>query len=108
MGTPALTDGASATFISAEAAKVACALFQTYAQEANAGKHGGDFSIREECIQLCDDTICFEAESNREQNLDWQLDQILAFLRDKCEGLIEFNAPVLVQGDGTYWSKDGS
>ncbi len=47
MSTPAQTDGATATFISAEAAQIAYDLFKTFAKEANAGQHGGDFDIRE-------------------------------------------------------------
>lgn len=51
--------------------------------------------------------VCLNKASNRTQNLDYQLEELWKLIKD-IDGVVEMNAPVMVEGDGHFYTNEKS
>lgn len=68
------------------------------------GKFEGDYDIS---IDDSSDTdLWLKANSDRSQNLDWQLENLSFFVFDKVKEAKGFDTTVWVMSDGPWWERE--
>jgi hypothetical protein len=72
------------------------------AMHKKSDEHGNSFVIDAEA----DGSSVFgEMSSGRVQNLEWQCEQVWEKIKS-IKGVVAFNCPFLIEGDGMYFSHD--
>ena len=110
MGQPAFVNTGTIYFEEAKDAKAALPQIKEWVKNANEGTLSdrdlnGDYFIRE-----VEDTghswIDFKADSNRVQNLEWQMENFRDFIKT-LNNAVSFEAPIMVESDnGIFWEKE--
>ena len=110
MGQSAYVNGGTIGFNTTESAEAAFEIVEAWVNKANDGElpedQNGDYGI--ENLELCvgKPFIIFAGSSNRYQNLQWQMENLLNVCKP-LKGIEYFEAPIIVQSDdGIYWSSE--
>lgn len=108
MGTPAQANGCIG-FSTREQAESAYKLIIEWVDKANSGTFpkdspdDGDYEICD--VDLVGSNVEFNAFSNRERNLTWQMERFCEFSKTLPDCLA-FTANILIRGDGIHWQKE--
>ena len=107
MGTPAFVNTGTIYFKEASDAQKAIISILEWAKNANEGtlsdkELNGDYNIRDiEMDGHC--WIDFKSDSNRVQNLEWQMENFRDFIKT-LNNAVGFEAPIMIESDnGIFW-----
>jgi hypothetical protein len=76
-----------------------------WVKKANEGKLKGDFEITLDTDNRDEGFMSFDLDSQRVQNLEWQIDQFHDFA-EKIEDIRSFNSNISVITSGPFFDKD--
>ena len=99
MGVYASTDASVVCKSNGVARKVASILRK---QSENSDENANDFARD---VEVSGENVYFKASSGRYQNLQWQTEQIWEAIKD-IDGVLELQAPFMVEDEGCYYTKD--
>jgi hypothetical protein len=110
MGTPAYVKGGTVGFESPEQAQEAFKVIKEWVNQANEGNlpedQDGDYNINDLELDVHNQFITFNADSNRYQNLEWQMENLLNVCKP-LGGIEYFDAPVMIMSDNCiYWTPE--
>jgi len=110
VGTPAYVKGGTIGFESPEQAQEAFKVIKEWVNQANEGNlpedQDGDYNIYDLELDVHNQFITFNADSNRYQNLEWQMENLLNTCKH-LSGIEYFDAPVMMISDNSiYWTPE--
>ena len=70
---------------------------------------GEDSYINAQNVEMYEETLTFDLDSNRSQNLEWQVEQTLQFFREsEYKDIVEFHSDAYEQMENACWYLDES